>query len=314
MSVCVSRHTLGVRSAVAHPCECEPGARMAAHFTINAPHRAVVEAAENRHDGEYVSSLDGFTTYVSALTGTTFRFFPGANDRTTDVEIPYGQPAYAPLEAGLFGWALAAALGTDLRSKFAVARPDPGTRSVLATDETMRAFVDPIAADWREQNEANSVVRLPTNGGLTLPEEALHAWWMYTYRLGEVNGWLEQAGANIVASGVFLFVDGSAPPQVTRAAVWNPGVATIFPDGAIDAVVVTQTNHPLRIVRWSDLCDVLAPFLQTVEAAFDDGSVELLALTVERSALAFAAYERAGLNVLAGPTARAKPGTVSSTR
>lgn len=288
---------------------------MATHFTINAPYPSVIEAAENRHDGEYFSSVDGETTYLSTLTGTTFTLGPGPVQGTTGMDVPYAQPSYAPLEAGIVAWALTAALGTDLRSLDSVARPDRGVRSVLATDATMRAFIDPIVTDWCAQNEALSPTRPAGGGDLTVPGEALHAWWMYTYRRSEVNGWLEQAGANIVAGGLFLFVDDATPPQVARSAVWSPGVSTIFPDGAIDVVVVTQqANHALRIVRWPDLCDVLAPFLQPVEAAFDDGSVGLLALTVERSAMAFNAYERAGLDALAGPTAQAKPGTVFGAR
>ncbi len=286
---------------------------MPPHFTINAAFGRVVEAGENRHDGEYFSSVGGSTTYTSAITGTTFTLAPGPNDRTL-VSVPFAQPSYAPLETGIVCWSLAAAAETDITSGTELARPEPGVRPVLATDETMRAFIDPVAINWLGQDRHHATVSVNGSDTLTMNGDDLHAWWMYTYRRSEVNGWLEQAGANIVAPNIFMFIGREVPPLVTRASMWTPGVATIFPDGAIDAVVVTLPHDEgLRIVTWAGLCDVLAPYLQRVEAAFDDGSVDLLALTVEASAPAFAAFDEADLETLAAPTSRAQPGTVFGT-
>ena len=302
---------------------------MPPHFTINAAFGRVVEVGENRHDGEYFSSVGGSTKYISAITGTTFTMMPGANDRTL-VSVPFAQPGYAPLETGIVCWSLAAAAETDITSGTSgasgasgasgtsgteLARPEPGIRPILATDETMRAFVDPVAMNWLGQDRHLAAVSAGGTDVLTMNADDLHAWWMYTYRRNEVNGWLEQARANIVAPNIFMFVGHETPPLVTRASLWAPGVATIFPDGAIDVVVVTlPQDEGLRIVEWAGLSDVLAPYLQRVEAAFDDGSVDLLALTVEASAQAFAAFDDSQLETLAGPASRAQPGSVFGSR
>lgn len=286
---------------------------MPSHFTINAAFGQVVEVGENRHDGEYFSSVGGATTYTSAITGTTFKLAPGPNHCTV-VSVPFAQPSYAPLEAGIVCWSLAAAAETDIASDTDFARPEPGVRPVLATDETMRAFVDPVVINWLGQDRRHATVSTSGSDALTISGDDLHAWWMYTYRRSEVNGWLEQAGANIVAPNIFMFIGGEEPPLVTRASMWTPGVATIFADGAIDAVVVTlPDDERLRIVPWAGLRDVLAPYVQRVEAAFDDGSVDLLALTVEASARAIAAFDDTDLETLAGPSRRARPGTVFGT-
>ena len=293
---------------------------MPPHFTINAAFGRVVEVGENRHDGEYFSSVGGSTKYTSAITGTTFTLTPGSNDRTL-VNVPFAQPGYAPLETGIVCWSLAAAAETDIASGASgasgteLARPEPGIRPILATDETMRAFVDPVAMNWLGQDPHHATVSAGGSDVLTMNGDDLHAWWMYTYRRNEVNGWLEQARANIVAPNIFMFVGHETPPLVTRASLWTPGVATIFPGGAIDVVVVTLPHDEgLRIVEWAGLRDVLAPYLQRVEAAFDDGSVDLLALTVEASTHASAAFDIAQLETLAGPASRAQPGSVFGTR
>lgn len=290
---------------------------MPPHFTINAAFGRVVEVGENRHDGEYFSSVGGSTKYISAITGTTFTLMPGSDDRTL-VNVPFAQPGYAPLETGIVCWSLAAAAETDIASGASgteLARPEPGIRPILATDETMRAFVDPVAMNWLGQDRHHATVSAGGSDVLTMNGDDLHAWWMYTYRRNEVNGWLEQARANIVAPNIFMFVGHETPPLVTRASLWTPGVATIFPDGAIDMVVVTLPREEgLRIVEWAGLRDVLAPYLQRVEAAFDDGSVDLLALTVEASTPASAAFDIAQLETLAGPASRAQPGSVFGTR
>ena len=286
---------------------------MSDQITINAPYARVIEVAENRDDGEYFSTVDGRTTYWSAITGTTFALHPAVTADgeavTTSVTVPFSQPSYAPLEAGIVAWELAGAANVDLTWTAVTARPEPGVRSLLATDAEMRGVVDPFAAAWVQ---ANAVTPRQQGGERRLLDDNdLDAWWVYTYRRNEVNGWLERAGAPIIAPSVFLFIDGKSTPGITRAMMWRPGVATIFPDGAIDSVVVSQAdNRSVRIVSWPALSEVIGPFLQTVEAAFDDGCVGLLALTVASSPAAFAAYEDAGLAAIDPPVERAAPGAV----